>query len=346
MVYPKLWAAAEAAQPKHSRETERGGFESAEGFFTCPDEVADGGIRKCRVAGFTSDATDCMADPPPRTGGHLPLSAIFCLGSQKKGDIVKLRQYQVDAFARHVFEGNPAAVVPLVSWLDDAVLQAIAEENNLAETAFFVPSVKGFHLRWFTPTTEVDLCGHATLATAHVLFEHLGHAGLTLTFETRSGDLMVQRQGKLLVMDFPARPPSPCPPPEALPKGLGQHPVHVLAADDYVVVFDSEAAIRSIRPDHAHLGTLDLRGVIVTAPGQEVDFVSRFFAPKYGIPEDPVTGSAHCALAPYWAARLGKTRLQAKQLSKRGGEVLCEVNGNRVMLSGRAVTFMEAECTI
>jgi PhzF family phenazine biosynthesis protein len=259
---------------------------------------------------------------------------------------MKLRQYQVDAFARHVFEGNPAAVVPLASWLDDTVLQAIAEENNLAETAFFVPSGKGFHLRWFTPITEVDLCGHATLAAAHVLFEHLGHAGLAITFETRSGDLMVQRQGTLLVMDFPVRSPSPCIPPKALLKGLGQQPVHVLGADDYVVVFDSEAAIRSIRPDHAQLCTLDLRGVIVTAPGQEVDFVSRFFAPKYGIPEDPVTGSAHCALAPYWAARLGKTRLQARQLSKRGGEVLCELHGHRVMLSGRAVTFMEAECAI
>lgn len=256
---------------------------------------------------------------------------------------MKLKQYQVDAFASRVFEGNPAAVVPLPSWLDDTVLQAIAEENNLAETAFFVPSTKGFHLRWFTPIIEVDLCGHATLATAHVLFEHLGHAGPVLTFETRSGDLIVRRQGNLLVMDFPARPPRPCTPPEALSAGLGQHPVDVLAADDYVAVFDNEAVIHSLRPDHTQLCTLDLRGVVVTAPGQGVDFVSRFFAPKYGILEDPVTGSAHCELAPYWSARLGTTTLQAKQLSKRGGEVLCEVKGNRVMLSGRAVTFMEAE---
>ena len=259
---------------------------------------------------------------------------------------MKLRQYHVDAFASRVFEGNPAAVVPLASWLDDAILQAIAAENNLAATAFFVPSARGFHVRWFTPFTEVDLCGHATLATAHVLFAHLGHGGPALTFETRSGDLIVQRQGQLLVMEFPARPPRPCTPPEALLKGVVQHPVDVLAADDYVVVFDSEAVIRAITPDHAQLCTIDLRGVIVTAPGQEGDFVSRFFAPKYGIPEDPVTGSAHCALAPYWAARLGTTTLKAKQLSKRGGEVLCEVHGNRVMLSGRAVTFMEAECAI
>lgn len=259
---------------------------------------------------------------------------------------MKLRQYQVDAFARRVFEGNPAAVVPLTFYLDDAVLQAIAEENNLSETAFFVPSAKGFDLRWFTPVAEVDLCGHATLATAHVLFEHLGHPEPTITSETRSGDLVVQQQGGLLVMDFPARPPSPCPPPEALLKGLGQQPVHVLAADDYVVVFDSEAVIRSITPDHAQLRAIDLRGVVVTALGQEVDFVSRFFAPKYGIPEDPVTGSAHCELAPYWAARICKAKMEARQLSKRGGEVLCEVNGNRVMLSGRAVTFMEAELSI
>jgi len=259
---------------------------------------------------------------------------------------VKLRQYQVDAFASRVFEGNPAAIIPLASGLDDTVLQAIADENHLAATAFFVPSARGFHVRWFTPLTEVDLCGHATLATAHVLFEHLGHTGPAITFETRSGDLIVQRQGTLLVMDFPARPPRPCTPPEALLKGVSQQPVDVLAADDYVVVFDREAVIRAIMPNHAQLCTLDLRGVIVTAPGQEGDFVSRFFAPKYGIPEDPVTGSAHCALAPYWAARLGTTKLKAQQLSKRGGEVLCELHGHRVLLSGRAVTFMEAALTI
>ena len=259
---------------------------------------------------------------------------------------MKLRQYQVDAFASSIFEGNPAAVVPLTSWLDDIVLQAIAEENNLSETAFFVPSVKGFHLRWFTPSTEVDLCGHATLATAHVLFEHLGYIGLTITFETRSGDLIVQRQNKLLAMDFPAHPPSSCTPPEALLKALGQRPIEVLAADDYVVVFNSEEVIRSIKPNHTQLCMVDLRGVVVTGPGQKVDFVSRFFAPKYGIPEDPVTGSSHCELTPYWAARLGKTNLRAKQVSKRGGEILCQLNGNRVILSGTAVTFMEAEFSI
>lgn len=259
---------------------------------------------------------------------------------------MKLRQYQVDAFASRVFHGNPAAVVPLTSWLSDAVLQAIADENNLSETAFFVPSPKGFNLRWFTPRAEVDLCGHATLATAYVLFEHLGYAGPAITFETRSGDLIVQRQGQLLVMDFPARPPVPCEPPDALLKALSRPPAEVLAADDYVVVFDSEEVIRSMAPDHTRLSLLDLRGVVVTAPGREVDFVSRFFVPKHGIPEDPVTGSSHCELTPYWAQRLGKTDLEARQVSRRGGEILCRLNGDRVMLSGGAVTFMVGEIAI
>jgi len=256
---------------------------------------------------------------------------------------IKLKQYQVDAFADRVFEGNPAAVVPLTSWPDDAVLQSIAEENNLAETAFFVPSARGFHLRWFSPTRDVELCGHATLATAHVLFEHRGYAKPSITFETQSGDLTVRREGTHLVMDFPARPPTACTPPKGLLEGLDRRPIQVLAADDYMVVFENEAAVRAVTPDHTKLRALDLRGVIVTAPGQDVDFVSRFFVPRYGIPEDPVTGSSHCELAPYWAGRLGRTKLRARQVSKRGGELLCEVKGDRVMLSGRAVTFMEAE---
>ena len=259
---------------------------------------------------------------------------------------MKLRQYQVDAFASHVFQGNPAAVVPLTSWLDDAVLQAIADENNLSETAFFAPSPKGFKLRWFTPRAEVDLCGHATLATAHVLFEHLGYKETTITFETRSGNLTVRREGQLFVMDFPVRPPTPCTPPDGLLKALGRAPVEVLAADDYVAVFDREEVVRSMMPDYTQLALLDLRGVVVTAPGQEADFVSRFFVPKHGIPEDPVTGSSHCELTPYWAARLGKTNLKARQVSRRGGEILCRLNGDRVMLSGVAVTFMEAEITV
>ncbi len=259
---------------------------------------------------------------------------------------MKLKQYQVDAFASRVFEGNPAGVVPLTAWLPDSVLQAIAEENNLAETAFFVPEGEGFHLRWFTPVVEMDLCGHATLATAHVLFEHLGYTKSPITFETRSGKLIVGRSGALLVMDFPSRPPSPRKPPTGLLEGLGRSSGEVLASDDYLVVYENEAAIRALSPDHAKLSTLDLRGVIVTAPGSDADFVSRFFAPRMGIPEDPATGSAHCELTPYWAARLGKTKLVGRQLSKRGAELLCELKGDRVMLSGRAVTFMEAEITI
>ena len=256
---------------------------------------------------------------------------------------MKIKQYQVDAFATRVFKGNPAAVCPLESWPDDGLLQAIAEENNLSETAFFVPTEKGYGLRWFTPVKEVDLCGHATLAAAHVIFEMLGYSKQVIVFETRSGELFVEKRGDQLEMNFPACPPTLCELPEILVKGLGQRPIEVWSADDYLAIFDSEATIRAMTPNHALLGQLDLRGVIVTAPGTDVDFVSRFFAPKFGIPEDPVTGSAHCELAPYWANKLGKNTLSAKQVSKRGGNITCEVKADRVLLSGGAVTFMEAE---
>lgn len=260
---------------------------------------------------------------------------------------MKIRLFQVDAFARRVFEGNPAAVCPLEAWLPDELLQAIAEENNLSETAFFVPAGAGFELRWFTPLAEVDLCGHATLASAHVLFEELGHAEPVIRFATRSGELRVERRNGLLAMDFPARPPLPCAVPSALVDGLGAQPAEVLAADDYVALFDDEAAVRALAPDMARLRQLGLRGVCVTAPGAgAVDFVSRFFAPGVGVPEDPVTGSAHCELAPYWAARLGKDRLQAQQVSRRGGDVACELRGDRVILAGGAVTFMQAEISL
>jgi PhzF family phenazine biosynthesis protein len=256
---------------------------------------------------------------------------------------MRVKQYQVDAFANRVFEGNPAAVCPLDAWLKDDVLQAIAEENNLSETAFFVPTEEGFHLRWFTPVAEVDLCGHATLASAHVIFEIHGYPKQVIEFETRSGKLSVERKNGLLAMDFPSQPPEPCSPPEALIDGLGQLPIEVLAAEDYIAVFESEAVVRALSPNFAKLGELALRGVCVTAPGLSVDFVSRFFAPKFGIPEDPVTGSAHCELAPYWSSRLKKTTLNALQVSKRGGEILCKVGGDRVILFGSAVTFMVAE---
>jgi PhzF family phenazine biosynthesis protein len=257
---------------------------------------------------------------------------------------VKLALYQVDAFARRVFEGNPAAVCPLEAWLEDDILQAIAEENNLSETAFFVPAAAGFELRWFTPLAEVDLCGHATLASAHVLFSELAYPEPVIRFQTRSGELSVERRGDRLAMNFPARPPQPCAAPAVLIEGLGAQPAEVLAADDYVAVFDGEAVVRALEPDMARLRELGLRGVCVTAPGAgEVDFVSRFFAPGVGVPEDPVTGSAHCELAPYWAARLGRNRLRARQVSKRGGNVACELQGDRVILAGAAVTFMKAE---
>jgi len=252
-----------------------------------------------------------------------------------------IKQYQVDAFASRNFEGNPAAVCPLEKWLEDSVMQSIAEENNLSETAFFVPTAKGFHLRWFTPIREVNLCGHATLATAHVIFDILGFMNNSIIFETRSGELIVQKAGHQLQMDFPANPPKPCPAPGTLIKALGQKPIEVLAADDYIVVYESEEVIRSINPDMYLLSQIDLRCVVITSPGIDFDFVSRCFGPKYGIPEDPVTGSSHCELAPYWAKKLGKMELSARQVSKRGGNVACELADNRVLLKGNAITVME-----
>jgi PhzF family phenazine biosynthesis protein len=258
---------------------------------------------------------------------------------------VDIRIFQVDAFTERLFAGNPAAVCPLERWPDDDLLRSIAAENNLSETAFFVPEATGdaFHLRWFTPVAEVDLCGHATLATAHVLLRYMEPSLDVARFRTRSGELEVRRQGERLVMDFPALRPEPCEPPAGLAAALGTSPDEVLAASDYVVVLPSAKAVRDLNPDMRAVAALDRRGLAVTAPGDQpgVDFVSRFFAPALGVPEDPVTGSAHCELAPLWAARTGKKRLRARQLSPRGGEVLCEVEGDRVRLSGRAVLYLE-----
>ncbi|OQX06199.1 MAG: isomerase [Desulfobulbaceae bacterium A2] len=259
---------------------------------------------------------------------------------------MKISLYQVDAFTERVFEGNPAAVCPLQGWLPDETLQAITAENNLSDTAFFVPQGQGFHLRWFTPAAEVNLCGHATLATAHVLFDHLGFSGPQVVFSTRSGELTVERHGRQLMMNFPALVPQPCAVPPALAEGLGQWPLELLAAEDYVAVLDSEEAVRALTPDMERLRTLDLRGVCVTARGTTVDFVSRFFAPKLGVPEDPVTGSAHCELTPYWVARLRKDELRARQVSRRGGDILCRLEGDRVLLFGSAVTYMRGEIEI
>jgi len=249
--------------------------------------------------------------------------------------------YQIDAFTSRVFSGNPAAVCPLEAWLDEGLMQGIAQENNLSETAFFVPDGDGYHIRWFTPVAEVDLCGHATLASAFVLFEYLAPSKDQVTFHSRSGKLTVKKDKDLLAMDFPSRPPGPCKTPPALIKALGKAPLEVLAAEDYFVVFSNEQEIMDLEPDMSGLKKVDLRGVITTAPGDDVDFVSRFFAPKFGIDEDPVTGSAHCALTPYWSNRLKKKALRGRQVSRRGGELSCGDRGNRVIIAGRAVQYMK-----
>ena len=259
---------------------------------------------------------------------------------------MRLPLFQIDAFAERVFQGNPAAVCPLEAWLPEALTQAIAAENNLSETAFCVPEGEGYGLRWFTPLKEIDLCGHATLATAHVLFEHLGFAGAEIVFSTRSGALRVTRAGDRLAMDFPAKAVEPCAAPGALIEGLGRAPLKVYGGRDYLAVFADAAEVRALRPDPRRLAELDRHGVIVTAPGGaedgDVDFVSRFFVPKFGVDEDPVTGSAHCSLTPFWAARLGKATLEARQVSRRGGRLQCTLAGERVILRGRAVTYMAA----
>jgi len=259
---------------------------------------------------------------------------------------MKLTLYQVDAFADRPFEGNPAAVIPLETWLQDDVMQSIAEENNLSETVFFVPTEKGFHIRWFTPTSEVNLCGHATLAAAYVLYNSLGYDKDRIEFDSRSGILSVLQKDGWLVMDFPSQPPVPCDTLDEIVKAFGKTPIECLRSEDYVVVFENESDIASIKPDMDYLKKLDLRGVIITAESRQYDFVSRFFAPKYGIDEDPVTGSAHTQLTPYWSGRLGKTRLTAKQISRRGGELICELHGDRVLVSGKAVKYLEGKIEI
>ncbi|MCU0240885.1 MAG: PhzF family phenazine biosynthesis protein [Vicinamibacteria bacterium] len=248
--------------------------------------------------------------------------------------------YQVDAFTSEVFKGNPAAVCPLESWPSAATLQAIAAENNLAETAFFVPGPDRYHLRWFTPTVEVDLCGHATLAAAFVIFERLGHPSPEIEFDSLGGLLRVTRQDGRLYLDFPARPPKMPLSIDGLAAALGAQPREVGASRDILALFDQEEDVRALSPDMARLAALD-QAVIATAPGQDCDFVSRFFAPNFGIPEDPVTGSSHCTLIPYWAQRLGKTTLHARQVSQRGGELFCEAHGERVSIGGHAVFYLE-----
>ncbi len=259
---------------------------------------------------------------------------------------MQLKLYQVDAFATSLFKGNPAAVVPLEHWLADALLLAIAEENNLAETVFFVPQADGtYHIRWFTPEIEMDLCGHATLAAAHVLYQHLGHSEPEVVFSSKSGLLKVSRAGQVLTLDFPAWPPQPTSAPSAVVAGIGADPLEVYQSRDYLLVFASEAEVRAIQPNQAILNSLDLGtgGIIVTAPGDSVDFVSRFFTPGASVFEDPVTGSAHCTLTPFWAKKLGKTDLLALQVSKRGGELHCQLRGDRIEISGQAITYLEGK---
>lgn len=247
--------------------------------------------------------------------------------------------YQVDAFTDRLFGGNPAGVCLLTDWLPDQVLQSMAAENNLAETAFVIQRDSFFDLRWFTPELEMDLCGHATLAPAHVIFRHLGYRESIIRFQTRSGILTVTREGERLTLDFPARPADLCDAPHDLSAGLGAKPAITGKARDYLAVFETEEDVRNLQPDMAALMHLDCLGVIATAPGKNCDFVSRFFAPGAGVPEDPVTGSAHCTLIPYWAERLGRTKLHARQVSLRGGELFCEHRGDRVGIGGHAVTY-------
>lgn len=258
---------------------------------------------------------------------------------------MELDIYQVDAFTDTVFSGNPAAVCPLDAWLPDTTLQAIAGENNLSETAFFVAEGAGFRLRWFTPGVEVKLCGHATLATASVLFEQLHYDAEQIVFHTLSGALHVRRAGTGLSMDFPVHSMEKVDPPAALTAAIGLPAEECFqdSNDDYMLVYPAQAAIKGLQPAMQALLEIPARGIIVTAPGVHHDFVSRFFAPRVGINEDPVTGSAHCSLTPYWAERLQKTQLRARQVSARGGEVQCELQGDRVVLNGQARLYMQGK---
>ncbi|HTB15239.1 MAG TPA: PhzF family phenazine biosynthesis protein [Bryobacteraceae bacterium] len=255
--------------------------------------------------------------------------------------------YQVDAFSSKLFGGNPAAICPLDHWLPDATLQSIAAENSVSETAYYVRKNGNFHIRWFTPGVEVDLCGHATLASAHVILDIRREvAGARVAFESKSGELIVTRQDDLYALDFPARPPIETKFDDKLFEALGATPTMVLGARDYLCVFDTEAEVRALRPNMERLAAIDRFATIVTAPGTDCDFVSRFFAPAKGVPEDPVTGSAHCTLIPYWAARLGKSKLFARQISPRGGELWCEHRGDRVTIAGRAVKYLEGTIVV
>jgi PhzF family phenazine biosynthesis protein len=259
---------------------------------------------------------------------------------------MNLQIFQVDAFTSKPFGGNPAAIVPLDEWLPAETMQSIALENNLSETAFFVCEGDHYALRWFTPTFEIDLCGHATLAAAFVIFNVLGTDEQILKFQTKSGQLTVEKQGDRLVLDFPSRPATVCDVPAGLIEAIGGRPKVVLKSRDYMLVYDTEDEVRAINPNFAEILKIPTHAVIVTAPGKDSDFVSRFFAPEVGVFEDPVTGSAHCTLIPYWARRLGKTEFFARQVSARGGELFCELRGDRVKIGGNATLYMKGEISV
>jgi predicted PhzF superfamily epimerase YddE/YHI9 len=257
---------------------------------------------------------------------------------------MKIALFQVDAFTSGPFSGNPAAVCPLIQWLPDAVLQGIAQENNLSETAFIVDRGERIDIRWFTPTIEVELCGHATLASAHVVLESLGTRRDRVEFSSRSGPLIVERHpdfDEMLVLDFPSLPAEPCRPPPALVDALGAQPAKILLAKNYLAVFENEAEVRGLAPDFRRLADCHPHAVIATAPAKRHDFVSRFFAPSFGIDEDPATGAAHCTLVPYWADRLEKRRLRGYQASRRGAEMFCENRGARVGIGGRCRLYLK-----
>jgi PhzF family phenazine biosynthesis protein len=260
---------------------------------------------------------------------------------------MKLKIFQADAFASGLFKGNPAAVVPLSEWLSDELMQQIAAENNLSETAFFIPEGNDFHIRWFTPKAEVILCGHATLASSHVLFNELNYQKETISFNSKSGILTVRKIEDKLRLDFPADLSKPVEIVPLFTEALGASPIETFKGrTDYLLLFESEEMIRKMNPNFHLLKQTEDRGIIVTSKGTEVDFVSRFFAPGVGIDEDPVTGSAHTTLVPFWAARLGKKELTALQLSERGGELWCTLSGDRVLISGKAVTYLRGEIEI
>jgi PhzF family phenazine biosynthesis protein len=266
----------------------------------------------------------------------------------KKPKLMLYPIYTVDAFTDHIFGGNPAAVCPLETWLPDGTMQQLATENNLSETAFFVKNEDGsFDIRWFTPEFEIDLAGHPTLATAFVIFNELGYAGDSIVFHTvKSGDLTVTKKGELLEMNFPARMPVNCEISEALQKSFSIQPSKILRSRDYFFVYDNEEDVKNAAPDFNWLNKLDTIGVIITSKGKTADFVSRFFVPNSVIGEDPVTGSAHATLIPYWAKELGKTSLTAVQLSKRQGHLWCQSLGDRVTIAGKAVLYMKGEYRI